>query len=70
MILMIKPRDDNVFISKHDYKSQKMWFHSPVLDGLAKERFIVAESEPNKNNYDLIIISTHMNSKLQYAQYD
>ena len=45
-----------------------MWFHSSVLDGLAEEGFIVAGSEPNKNNYDLIIISTHMNNKLWYAQ--
>ena len=47
-----------------------MWFHSPILDGLTEERFIVARSEPNKNKYDLIIISTHMNRKLQYAQSD
>ena len=44
-----------------------MWFHSPILDELAEEGFIVTGSKPNKNKYDLIIISTHMNRKLRYA---
>ena len=57
-------------MSKHNYKSQKMWFHSSVLDRFAKEGFTVAGSEPNKNKYNLIIISTHMNNKLWYAQCD
>ena len=47
-----------------------MWFHSLVLDGLAEEEFTVAGSQPNKNKYDLIIISTHINNKLLYAQCD
>ena len=33
---------------EHDYKSQKLWFHSLVLDGLMEEGFTVAWSEPNK----------------------
>ena len=47
-----------------------MWSHSSVLDGLAEKGFTVIGSKPNKNNYDLIIISTHMNNKLWYAQCD
>ena len=33
---------------EHDYKSQKLWFHSPVLERLAEEEFTVAWSKPNK----------------------
>ena len=34
---------------EYDYKSQKLWFHSSVLDGLAEEGgYTVAWSEPNK----------------------
>ena len=47
-----------------------MWFHSPVLDRLVEEGFTIVGSKPNKNKYDLIIISTDKNNKLWYAQCD